>query len=106
LAAATGLRARAPRAAQAQAPARPSRGEHARPARRVRTGQRRARRAGRYRREAPHAPVVTPNSPLPTSYPMPLSDLLIPEFDVEIATTIKVAERVPDDRLGRTPDAT
>ena len=30
---------------------------------------------------------------------MPLSDLLIPEFDAEIATTRKVLERVPDDRI-------
>ena len=30
---------------------------------------------------------------------MPLSDLLLPEFDAEIATTRKVLERVPDDRI-------
>ena len=30
---------------------------------------------------------------------MPLSDLLLPEFDTEIATTRKVLERVPDDRI-------
>ena len=30
---------------------------------------------------------------------MPLSDLLLPEFDTEIATTRKVIERVPDDRI-------
>jgi uncharacterized damage-inducible protein DinB len=30
---------------------------------------------------------------------VPLSDLLIPEFDAEIATTRKVLERVPDDRI-------
>jgi uncharacterized damage-inducible protein DinB len=30
---------------------------------------------------------------------MPLADLLLPEFDSEIATTRKVLERVPDDRI-------
>ena len=30
---------------------------------------------------------------------MPLSTLLLPEFDAEIATTRKVIERVPDDRI-------
>jgi uncharacterized damage-inducible protein DinB len=30
---------------------------------------------------------------------MPLSHLLIPEFDMECATTRKVLERVPDDRI-------
>jgi len=30
---------------------------------------------------------------------MPLSDLLLPEFDLEIATTRKVLARVPDDRI-------
>jgi len=30
---------------------------------------------------------------------MPISDLLLPEFDAEIATTRKVLERVPDDRI-------
>src|SRR3954454_20107220 len=30
---------------------------------------------------------------------MSLSDLLLPEFDSEIATTRKVLERVPDDRI-------
>ena len=30
---------------------------------------------------------------------MPLADLLLPEFDAEIATTRKVLERVPDDRI-------
>ena len=30
---------------------------------------------------------------------MPLADLLIPEFDMECATTRKVLERVPDDRI-------
>ena len=30
---------------------------------------------------------------------MPLSDILLPEFDLEIATTRKVLERVPDDRI-------
>ena len=30
---------------------------------------------------------------------MPLSDLLLPEFDAEIATTRRVIERVPDDHI-------
>ncbi|MDB4882483.1 MAG: DinB family protein [Gemmatimonadetes bacterium] len=30
---------------------------------------------------------------------MPIADLLLPEFDAEIATTRKVLERVPDDRI-------
>ena len=30
---------------------------------------------------------------------MPLSEILLPEFDAEIATTRKVIERVPDDRI-------
>jgi uncharacterized damage-inducible protein DinB len=30
---------------------------------------------------------------------MPLADLLLPEFDAETATTRKVLERVPDDRI-------
>ena len=30
---------------------------------------------------------------------MPLSELLLPEFDLEMATTRKVLERVPDDRI-------
>ena len=30
---------------------------------------------------------------------MPLSDLLLPEFDAEMATTRPVLERVPDDRI-------
>jgi uncharacterized damage-inducible protein DinB len=30
---------------------------------------------------------------------MPLADLLLPEFDAEVATTRKVLERVPDDRI-------
>ena len=29
---------------------------------------------------------------------MPIADLLLPEFDLEIATTRKVLERVPDDK--------
>ena len=30
---------------------------------------------------------------------MPLSELLLPEFDAEVVTTRKVIERVPDDRI-------
>jgi len=30
---------------------------------------------------------------------VPIADLLLPEFDAEIATTRKVLERVPDDRI-------
>ena len=36
---------------------------------------------------------------------MPLSELLLPEFDTEIATTRKVIERVPDDRIEWRPHA-
>ena len=36
---------------------------------------------------------------------MPLSDILLPEFDIEIATTRKVLERVPDDRIEWKPHA-
>jgi uncharacterized damage-inducible protein DinB len=36
---------------------------------------------------------------------MPLADLLLPEFDTEIATTRKVIERVPDDRIEWKPHA-
>lgn len=36
---------------------------------------------------------------------MPLCDLLLPEFDTEIATTRKVIERVPDDRIEWRPHA-
>ena len=36
---------------------------------------------------------------------MPLSDILLPEFDLEIATTRKVLERVPDDRIEWRPHA-
>jgi len=36
---------------------------------------------------------------------MPLSDLLLPEFDVETATTRKVLERVPDDHIEWRPHA-
>ena len=36
---------------------------------------------------------------------MPLCDLLLPEFDTEIATTRKVIERVPDDRIEWKPHA-
>lgn len=36
---------------------------------------------------------------------MPLADLLLPEFDAEIATTRKVIERVPDDRIEWRPHA-
>jgi len=36
---------------------------------------------------------------------MPLVDMLLPEFDHEMATTRKLLERVPDDRLSWTPHA-
>jgi uncharacterized damage-inducible protein DinB len=36
---------------------------------------------------------------------MPLVDMLLPEFDHEMATTRKLLERVPDDRLGWAPHA-
>ena len=36
---------------------------------------------------------------------MPLHDLLLPEFDTEIATTRKVIERVPDDHIEWRPHA-
>lgn len=36
---------------------------------------------------------------------MPISALLLPEFDAEIATTRKVLERVPDDRIEWKPHA-
>ena len=36
---------------------------------------------------------------------MPLSDILLPEFDLEIATTRKILERVPDDRIEWRPHA-
>ena len=36
---------------------------------------------------------------------MPLCDILLPEFDTEIATTRKVIERVPDDRIEWKPHA-
>jgi uncharacterized damage-inducible protein DinB len=36
---------------------------------------------------------------------VPLSDLLLPEFDAEIATTRRVLERVPDDRIEWKPHA-
>jgi uncharacterized damage-inducible protein DinB len=36
---------------------------------------------------------------------MPLSDILLPEFDLEIATTRTVLERVPDDRIEWRPHA-
>jgi uncharacterized damage-inducible protein DinB len=36
---------------------------------------------------------------------MPLVDMLLPEFDHEMATTRRVLERVPDDRLGWSPHA-
>ena len=36
---------------------------------------------------------------------MPLADLLLPEFDQEIATTRRVIERVPDDRIEWKPHA-
>src|ERR1700736_6409647 len=34
---------------------------------------------------------------------MPIADLLQPEFDQEMATTRRVLERVPDDKLGWKP---
>jgi uncharacterized damage-inducible protein DinB len=36
---------------------------------------------------------------------MPLVDMLLPEFDHEMATTRRLLERVPDDRLSWTPHA-
>ena len=36
---------------------------------------------------------------------MPLSEILLPEFDAEMATTRKVIERVPDDRIEWRPHA-
>jgi len=36
---------------------------------------------------------------------MPLVDMLLPEFDHEMATTRKLLERVPDDRLSWAPHA-
>jgi uncharacterized damage-inducible protein DinB len=36
---------------------------------------------------------------------MPLVDMLLPEFDHEMATTRKLLERVPDDRLAWAPHA-
>ena len=36
---------------------------------------------------------------------MPLSELLLPEFDAEIATTRRVLERVPNDRIEWKPHA-
>jgi uncharacterized damage-inducible protein DinB len=40
-----------------------------------------------------------PTSHSQPGFPLPLSALLLPEFDAEIATTRKVLERVPDDRI-------
>ena len=61
-----------------------------RPPRRVRAGERRPGRASGDGREAPDAPVAlaprTHHSRLPLTA-MPISDLLLPEFDLEIATT-------------------
>src|SRR4051812_34788216 len=46
-----------------------------------------------------------PTSHFPLLSHMSISDLLLPEFDIEVATTRKVIERVPDDRIEWKPHA-